>query len=1001
MGETAPLQPTPGSLGIGMGAGGLLGGGAVAPRVHSAIVERLRARIAACRDHHRNCQGRYERSRAESSDKERESTLQLLTLVQHGQGSRKSSKHSKSTPLPDYHAQQQHQHILTNASKEPGGEQQTTNGLDQRNSALIALQGSLKRRLVVPHVQNKRSNGITDNSYLDMKKIRPNGHLTGSQNVYHPANGPHQAGNGTIPFEQTVHQKMHTASSANCDTNDLFNIALKDIKKEPGENLSCSKHFDGHMSQDNMYRYGDDCGEQPMDPDLQELFNELTYISVPPMTDIELQNMINITIKQDEPFNIDLGQQNHRNTLSSTPLDKVVIKSEYPQGMDPTRVGSPQLRPSSTGPTFSMASSPSRSGPQNQNHGQVSSSTNRVGNWQELSHAQQLKQIAANRQHNLVQQHQPNQSPNWSNLPPAGASTRPYGQDKVSSPFRQQQLSPQGTSISAVQVNGNQTKPISTYLHKPGSSAQNNQHDIMNQQKTQDSIKSSVNSNNPALEQHHGNPKHLFHFSPNQANQQGSPALSQQNKTVLQYTQQQQQASVAAQQHEQLQQTNPLPTQNQPRLPAFQQKMLVPKIQPNQSIPGLHYSVHQQDQHSAATQGTGSSSSVGSSTSPSAASNYNSRQPLLNQQLLEKTNSLQRQMIEQKQQLIAQQQMLSGTEKSNTQDQLNRHMTRPPPDYKDQRRNTIGMQQGHQYGGGSPSVRVSSTPPIDNSVPTHITSQNSTNHGARMSSLQGPQNIYGNVSCPQQSMYHVNSGVNQIQQQTSSDAVGSSQNGHALPRPSSATQGNRLPHFGTGAKVNPPQFRNGSAHATGMMGHRPPNAMVNASTPQNWVQPEGKIQDSLCFSNNNPFPNQSLQNVMGNQVFPQRSLQLTNQPASGAQMRPLHQMSQANNGQPMDTRGLNLGQTQMRPQNLSSLGQAGGSPVMTTNTFTTTQHSRAFQGTDNGNDLGSFDFLSQNGNLGSSLNSDSDFIDALLKTGHLNDDWMKDINLDEIFKNHS
>ncbi|MEE6472927.1 hypothetical protein FKM82_009783 [Ascaphus truei] len=143
MGETASPQAPTGGLGIGVTGVGLLGGGSVTPRVHSAIVERLRARIAVCRQHHLNCEGRYERGRAESSDRERENTLQLLTLVQHGQGTRKSNKHSKSTcaPPPDYHHHQQ-QHLLNNNGNEINGEQQqqiASNGLDQRNSALIAM----------------------------------------------------------------------------------------------------------------------------------------------------------------------------------------------------------------------------------------------------------------------------------------------------------------------------------------------------------------------------------------------------------------------------------------------------------------------------------------------------------------------------------------------------------------------------------------------------------------------------------------------------------------------------------------------------------------------------------------------------------------------------------------------------------------------------------------------------------------------------------------------
>lgn len=142
MGETAPPQAPAGSLGIGVSGVGLLGGGSAAPRLHSAIVERLRARIAVCRQHHLNCEGRYERSRAESSDRERENTLQLLTLVQHGQGTRKNSKHNKSTCAapPDYRQHQQQQ-LLADDSGDINGDRhhQTPNNLGQRNPALVAV----------------------------------------------------------------------------------------------------------------------------------------------------------------------------------------------------------------------------------------------------------------------------------------------------------------------------------------------------------------------------------------------------------------------------------------------------------------------------------------------------------------------------------------------------------------------------------------------------------------------------------------------------------------------------------------------------------------------------------------------------------------------------------------------------------------------------------------------------------------------------------------------
>ncbi|KAM3935324.1 mastermind-like protein 2 [Leptodactylus fuscus] len=978
MGETAPPQAPTGSLAIGVSNVGLLGGGSVAPRLHSAIVERLRARIAVCRQHHLNCEGRYERSRAESSDRERENTLQLLTLVQHGQGSRKSSKHSKSSCAapPDYrHHQPQQPQLLSDEGGDHNGGQQASNGLGQRNSALIALQGSLKRRLVVnvSPTNNKRSNGVSDNAFLDFKKIKSNECISMGQNMYHAVDGANQSMNGAMPMDPAMHRK-----NGNLTSNDLFNTTLKDIKKEPGENLSCGKHLDSHLSHENMFRYGDDNGDQLMDPELQELFNEFTYISVPPMSDIELQNMINITIKQDEPFNIDIGQQSQRNASTSLPMDKVVIKSEYSQCLNPTRVGSPQMRPSSTGPTFSMSSSPLASSPgttvvQNQGQAQVSSCVNRMSNWQELSHAQQLKQMAANRQHNLIQQHQPNTSSNWSNVPPTGQTSRQYGLEKVPSPFRQQQLSPHGTSVSTPPGNGSQQKAIGNYLYK--SSSPNNHAEMM---KPQDTNKNSMTSSHLPADHHLGMSKPLFHYSPDQPNQQ---VLGAHPKPGMQFTPQQPQSSTTAQ-HDSAQQVNAVSNQSLPRPSNFQQKMM-PKI-PNQPASGLQYPpVHQQQdpQCNATSIGTGSSAA-----SCSSSNGYNTQQALLNQQMMEKTSIMQRQM---------QQQMLPGTEKCKNQDQLNRHLTRPPPDYKDQRRSSVGIQQANQFPGGLPTVNPDSALP--NSPSANMAPQNqshsSTNHGSRMPPLQGSPNMYGNVSCPPQSMYN---GMNQ----TSPNQMGTNQNGNIVSRPPAVTSGANMPAFATQSGNNGPPFRPNGPSAPGQ---RPQNVINSSSPTQKWMSSEVKRQDMVGYANTNQYPTQSVQGMIGHQQFPQRALSVPNQVNPGVQMTPLNTMAPSNSGQTIEPlRGFNHGQSPLRSPMLPSMSQAGGGLPMSPNSFSpANQISRAFPRSDSSNDLGSFDFLSQNGGLGSSPNGDSDFIDALLKTGHINDDWMKDINLDEIFKGHS
>lgn len=116
MGEATPAQPAAGGfvpmLGLGM-VGSMPGGGvagplatsrgSAVPQLHSAIVERLRARIELCRRHHSTCENRYQRGQAENSDREHESTLHLLNIVHQGPGNRKTKGNRASNQQPpDY-----------------------------------------------------------------------------------------------------------------------------------------------------------------------------------------------------------------------------------------------------------------------------------------------------------------------------------------------------------------------------------------------------------------------------------------------------------------------------------------------------------------------------------------------------------------------------------------------------------------------------------------------------------------------------------------------------------------------------------------------------------------------------------------------------------------------------------------------------------------------------------------------------------------------------------
>lgn len=392
--------------------------------------------------------------------------------------------------------------------------------------------------------------------------------------------------------------------------------------------------------------------------------------------------------------------------------------------------------------------------------------------------------------------------------------------------------------------------------------------------------------------------------------------------------------------------------------------------------------------------------------------------------------------MEQKQQLLLQQQMLVDAEKIAPQDQLNRHLTRPPPDYKDQRRNVGNMQPTAQYSGGSSTVSLNSNQTLANPVSTHTiltpnSSLMSTSHGTRMPSLStAVQNLgmYGNLPCNQPGTYSVTSGMNQLTQQRNPNQLIANQNNPLMPRPPTLgpNGNNNVATFGAGPVGNSQQLRPNLTHSMASMpAQRTSNIMITSNTTApNWASQEAatKQQEALKstgvrFPTGTPTaytPNQSLQQAVGSQQFPQRAVAPPNQLTPALQMRPMNQMGQTLNGQTMGPlRSLNLRPTQLSTQILPNLNQTGTGlnqsrtgisqpPSLTPGNFPSpNQSSRAFQGTDHGSDL-AFDFLSQQtDNMGPALNSDADFIDSLLKTEPGNDDWMKDINLDEILGNNS
>ncbi|XP_070607625.1 mastermind-like protein 2 [Erythrolamprus reginae] len=414
------------------------------------------------------------------------------------------------------------------------------------------------------------------------------------------------------------------------------------------------------------------------------------------------------------------------------------------------------------------------------------------------------------------------------------------------------------------------------------------------------------------------------------------------------------------------------------------------------------------NQHTVLSQGGGTNPGSAPCTNTTTGTNYinSSTQALLNQQLKQQF------LLQQQQQ---QHQILTEAEKATPQDQLNRHLTRPPPDYKDQRRGPVNVQQTHQYSGGSPAVSINSNLCFSNPISTaNILPQQSsllsTAHSTRMPSLPAGHHVscYGNIPCSQPNAYNVApSGVSQVTQHRNLNPIVTGQNNPAASRPAPPGQGNNLPTFDSGLGVNSQQGK--LSLNQGTSAPRPSNVMVSANAAaQNWVSSEaGSKQQETQRASGSPFSSGSSYTNQRTTVlpqFPQRAMVPPNQ-LSALQMRnPTSQMNQSLNGQAGGpTKPQSSMPAQLQAEVVAHLNppRVGMTQPHQFSSSATQMPTRAFQGTDHASDL-AFDFLNQQSdNIGPALNSDPDFIDSLLKTEPSNDDWMKDINLDEILGGHS
>ncbi|XP_042196554.1 mastermind-like protein 2 [Callorhinchus milii] len=799
---------------------------------------------------------------------------------------------------------------------------------------------------------------------------------------------------------------------------------------------------DGH----NMFSFDSKGGTniQTMDQDLEDLLEELT----------NMPNELDILNNRSDPLNLGLVQTSQSSSQKPSPqagshLDNPLPSREFSPNYSQAPVGSPQRRPPSAGTSYPLPvpansmplpmSSPSQNQAPSQTQPPLLSgaNANRTGpNWRELSHAQQLKKIAASQQQRSVSQvphPQPGQAANWH---PSSGPSPPYRPDKLPSPsLHQQPFSPPNAMLPNIAASNNPASTIQSYLYNKASSNQSTRSNMLVQQQPGLS-QGPVNDNSLASEQlSFSNTKPLSHFDPDPSVQKlPTVAGGQGQPSVVHYMQQ---AASAAQQSPQ-----PGPTQQATSLHFQQmrhvseQKLRMQQLRVQRSLqhPGL--TPQNRPDHNP--------NMVSRLPDPSANPNSNSGSGYIKNP----SHAFLKQQLLKKQQNLLQQQMMADQEKQRQHDQMNGHMLRVSPDYKEPRC-TFGVQQLNQYQAVAQSLPANSGQPLATSASAHcgmrlnqallqVTSQNNLGPGIpSVNASQGDRTMgmYSNNPGSQQGMYVPSSSINvtssgiNMPLRPSQSALGMRSNSQAVPSQPMIPQRTTISVFG-GSVANPAvsvqHIRQSISQAGANMsvqGITNPLA-TPGMTSQMWAQQrisvmqnQNKMDGSMQQFPNSPlFSKQNMRPNLSVQQFPHQSIAPPNQIAPGGQMRPLQQLNPGQNGQPMvPMSGQPPRNNQPRlpltalasmkpvPPGITSLSQTHPAPGLAPASYTSTGlSSGSYNCVNSAPEVSSFDFLQHNnsGTLSGSRN-ESDFIESIMKTSSSNDDWINDLTLDDFLGQHS
>ncbi|XP_077333057.1 mastermind-like protein 3 isoform X1 [Lithobates pipiens] len=887
---------------------------------HSTVVERLRQRIEGCRRHHVSCESKYHQAQAEQLEMERRDTVNLYqrTLEQRakksgtGQGAastgsaaapsagaggskQQHQQHHHPPPPPHHHHQQQ----------QDGGELAASGTAEHRNHTLIMLQEAVQKKLEGARspLNGEQQNGICDDRYSPSAKrrrkdIQGMDTLNNISNMPLPSVSPlHQLDiKPHLPVTNSVthsggaedinknggQQDVKVAVNGSSELEENFNILNKEMKQEPLDDASVIDTSDTSLSNQNKLFSDINLNDQ----EWQELIDELAN-TVP---EDDIQDLFNEDFE--EKKDLDFSRPTAHTPL---PQESASVKSDPSHSPFPhVSMGSPQVRPSSSGPSFSNVSSvssiPSVSSapstlmlagspascvvqsPQTPNppltpgqtstrpgNGYVMTPTSSSGNGSvnlpsaDLSPAEQLKQMAAQQQQRakLIQQKQQhqqqqqqqqqqhtNQPSNWS---PVGPPTSPYGgtfgNEKPNSPMMYPQ--PYNNQNSIVPPIGNNPSKTTMNNYLPQS------HMNMISQQTSNLNSNSISKTPNML--NYGNTKPLTHFNVDMSQRMTPPIANQNKNAMLPYIQQQQQ------------QQPPMPPQmshlseEQKRILIMKQKGLLNQQMGYGSLPN-----HGQEQSPVGMSRPAGpmQQSVPGATANPGGPGFITSQPqaaMMKQMLIEQRAQLHA-MEQQKQQFLREQRQ---QQQHILAEQLQQpHMNRQ---HLQQQRNPYGVQQVSQFQGSPQDIAVArNQAALQNMRASRMMAQNtgmmpmgpSQNPGTMPTGPLQPEMgmaPYSNTSSSQPGMYGMNAGVNQIMQHPNQN----------LNMSHGAVQGPRQPNSG---------------QALGMVGGFGQNMLVNSVMPQH-QQIKGPIGQPMTRSQAPRLQNMMTSLPQGAQNWTQRGLQ--------------------------------------------------------------------------------------------------------------------------------